>query len=419
MDEIRIFLQSVAAAAAVVHYGVGWYGPLVTAIRRRGCQKKAREIQRWLEDLGCLSERAVREVVSDWGRHQTACKEEQLADLADLLVNLTRGARFVTTNGTLRSSYVRSERLIEQLLSRVQPCRKRGEMLSPSMNWKLERYLGQGAFGEVWMARNTENFPTPWAVKFCTHDDARQWITREKDNLAEVLKRLGDHPNIVKLHYLAVEGQEWPFVALEYVGGGSLEDWILEDPSRRPALDKHDIIRGIACGLAEAHKQGISHRDLKPANVLLTEGPGVEPKIGDFGLASVAAGTTTQSSAQMSQLMQVGTSLYLPPEAQQILTAREPAQDDVFALGVLWYQLVVEKLDRPPYDFVDRLQEHRLDSHTVRTLSRCLASPARRFKDACELLAALDDAVPGEWTVPAGLYDVQDLVREYLGSQAK
>ena len=94
-------------------------------------------------------------------------------------------------------------------------------------------------------------------------------------------------------------------------------------------------------------------------------------------------------------------------------------QDDVFALGVVWYQLVVERLERPPYDFADRLAEHRLDTHTIRLIGRCLAHPGRRFKNACALAEELDEVAPPDWTVPAGMFDVQHIVREYLAVQPR
>jgi serine/threonine protein kinase len=419
VDELRSLLQSLAAAAGAVQAGIGIYGYMVGYLHKRGREKRTQEIKQWLEDLGCHSETAVRNLVEEWADNVPAITAAQREEVIGLLINLTRGARFLTTNGTVRSSYLRCEKLIDQLLANLQPVRKRGELVGQGINWELERFLGQGTFGEVWMARNREGYPKLWACKFFTREDAQEWIRKEKDNLTHILKRLGHHPHIVEFLYVAVDRMEWPFLALEYVGGGSLEDWILEDTSRRPKLDKYEIVRGIVLGLAEAHRQGIYHRDLKPANVLLTEGPDVQAKITDFGLAKVTVGGQTGVSSQVSQTIQVGTSMYLPPEAQQILVAREPAQDDVFALGVLWYQLVTERLERPPYDFAERLQEHQLDTHTIRIIARCLAHPNRRFRDACQLEEEMEFSVPPAWQVPSGLYDVQHIVREYLGSLAR
>jgi hypothetical protein len=112
--------------------------------------------------------------------------------------------------------------------------------------------------------------------------------------------------------------------------------------------------------------------------------------------------------------------MYLPPEAADPYEPRSAAQDDVFALGVVWYQALTGRIERPPYDFAERLHAAGADSRTVRLLARCLAHPARRFRDAGELSAALEeDAPPADWAVPEGCFDVGPLAREYLESLAR
>jgi serine/threonine protein kinase len=413
MSEITLLLQGLAAAISSVGQWITLYGWLAATIRKRGQAKKADEINKWLEQLGAYTEPAVRQIVEGWPNAHISPSQRE--ELTSLLVNLTRGARLITTNGLPRSSYVRCEKLIEQLLADVQTCCKTGETYGTG--WRLERYVGKGAFGEVWLARN-KDFPKPRAFKFFTRPDAKEGIRKEKDNLSHILTVLGDKPNIIEFVDVAVE-DERPYLVLEYVGGRSLEDWMLEDRTHRVPLDKYEIIRGIVQGLAEAHRQQICHRDLKPANVLLTDGPRPQPKIADFGLAKIGGQAPATQSAQVSQAVQVGTSMYLPPEAQEVLVARAPAQDDVFALGVLWYQLIVERLERPPYDFADCLHDYQLDSHTIQLIGRCLAQPARRFRDACALAEELDDAVAPAWTPPPGMFDVQPIVSEYVGSLAR
>jgi hypothetical protein len=98
--------------------------------------------------------------------------------LATLLTNLTRTCRFHTTQGTPVSSYLRNERLIEQLLANLQPRRKRGEVVGPGRSdWKLERFLGMGGFGEVWLGR-AQRYPEPRAFKFVTVTGAQEWLDR-------------------------------------------------------------------------------------------------------------------------------------------------------------------------------------------------------------------------------------------------
>jgi hypothetical protein len=327
VSDLVSLLEHLAAALNTAKAGFSTCHWLVGYIRKRGHENRAGEVKAWLEDLGLLSEAVVRQCVEDWAEDQAAVTPEQQEELIGLLVNLTRGARFLTTNGAPRSSFLRCEKLIDQLLAALQPARRRGDLAGPGFHWRLDLYLGRGTFGEVWLAHNTEGFPVPRAFKFFTHEDAQEWIRREKDTLAQILTRLGRHPHVIEFLGVAVEGQPWPFLELEYVGGGSLEDWILEDPGRRPKLNPHEVIRGVVLGLAEAHRQGIYHRDLKPANILLTEGPDVQPKIADFGLAKVIGNVAAPPASQLSQAAQVGTSMYLPPEAQEFCGERHPAQE--------------------------------------------------------------------------------------------
>ena len=324
----------------------------------------------------------------------------------------------LTSQGMPRSSYLRCEKLIDQLLRGLQTKRAVGQAIGKGHNWVLERFLGMGTFGEVWLARNNKapKLP-PRAYKFFTHEGAGVWLQQEADSLSSLMQKLGDQPGIVQLLDVGVADQEYPFLGFEYVGGGSLEDWILEDADARVPLRLNDVVSGIVRAVAAAHRQNVIHRDLKPANILLTAGPNVYPRITDFGLA-LADGPAGGSVAGASLgLAQVGTPMYWPPEAQRLDLLRKPAQDDVFALGVIWYQLLVGKLERPPYDFEEELRAGGQDSHTIRLLSRCLAHPDRRLSNAVELAAALDDAALPVWNpVPDGLYDVQFLMREYLSA---
>jgi hypothetical protein len=112
--------------------------------------------------------------------------------------------------------------------------------------------------------------------------------------------------------------------------------------------------------------------------------------------------------------------MYLPPEAMQTFEKRSAEKDDVFALGVIWYQLLVNRLERPPYDFAERLREHLADSQTIRVIERCFAQPNRRFADANELEEAFEAIPPvPDWSpVPPDCLDVQYLAREYLANNS-
>jgi hypothetical protein len=411
MEFLTLILQNLSAALSVAGAGFSASLWIASKIRQSSQDRKAADLQHLLHDLGLVSETSIRQVVEGTLPGIPRVRQQEVVAV---LTNLVRGARFVTSEGIPRSSYLRSERLLDQLLANLQPVCRGGEVVSG--NWTLERFLGMGSFGEVWLGRNQYFHPDSRAYKFFVREGARDWLRQEQTNLLDIKKRLGDQPNIIGFADVQVDGDR-PYLAFEYAAGGSLEDWIVEDDAIRPQINKHAIIQAITRGLAAAHAQTIYHRDLKPANILLTEAPDVQPKISDFGLARVDR-SGGLAATQVSQGIQVGTPMYLPPEAQQPFTSRQPAQDDVFALGVIWYQLLVERLERPPYDFAEELHRHDQDTHVIRLISRCLGQPNHRFQDACELSQELEETAIAPWPVPGGLLDVQYLVREYLTTRA-
>ena len=106
---------------------------------------------------------------------------------------------------------------------------------------------------------------------------------------ADALARL-KHPNVVRLLDAGVDGGR-PYLAMELIDGGSLEDRLRRGPAVNPA-EAADLVAKLADALHYAHTQGVVHRDVKPSNVLI--GPDGEPQLTDFGLA-LAAGRTTRT----------------------------------------------------------------------------------------------------------------------------
>jgi serine/threonine protein kinase len=415
MDILGSILMSVVGGVAG-QAGRKVYDAAMGALRGFFADKSEKNIVQALEAIGNLADKDIRRRVDELARLKKL-PPDQAEDLSLLLINLAHGARFHTANGKVRSSFVRCERLLDQLLKCVLPKRRKGAPVAENgmPDWKLTRFLGMGSFGEVWEAQNPD-YPHPRAVKFFTSPDARQWIKAEQKTLFHIGANLPKHTNLISFLNVALTGNPFPYLELEYANGGSLEEWILSHEDGFPTLNKREIVDGVVRGMAKAHEQGIAHRDLKPANILLAVSDrGVVPKITDFGLGRVEP--RADASAQASQGVTVGTTMYLPPEAMQPFVKRSPEQDDVFAVGVVWYQLLVERLERPPYDFADRLRESLVDSQTIRVIERCLAAPGRRYKDASELDEVLETMPPiPDWNVPPDCFDVQHLVREYLAA---
>lgn len=350
----------------------------------------------------------------------TKVPPERREELISILTNMARNIRNQTSRGLLPGdgSFLRDEKILDDLLRGIAPARHVNEAVAPGSPWVLKKHLGMGSFGEVWRAENPD-FPTPRAYKFFTSDRSGDWLRREQKSLVALLKRVGAHDQIVAFEDVQVEGSPYPYLAFEYMAGGSLEEWILQPAAdRRPALRVSEIVRQVARGLKDAHEQDIYHRDLKPANILITGGDDPQVKIGDFGLAKVAATTPRPEASFLGSLAgTVGTALYLPPEAMHRGADRKAAQDDVFALGVVWYQLLVGAIERPPYDFAARLAARGADAHTIRLVERCLAHPDRRYEHAGKVLEAIaGNEIPDIGPCPPGTPDVQHLAREYLAT---
>jgi hypothetical protein len=175
--------------------------------------------------------------------------------------------------------------------------------------YELLGVLGRGGMGVVYRARQLA-LNRVVALKVIRAGGAADaaLLARFKAE-AEAVARL-QHPNIVQIHdvgtWPAAEDGAAPYLALEYVAGGSLADRLAGAPL--PPGDAAALVETLARAVHAAHQAGILHRDLKPANVLLT--PDGTPKVADFGLAKPLDAASGQT--QTGEL--VGTPSYVAPE---------------------------------------------------------------------------------------------------------
>lgn len=259
----------------------------------------------------------------------------------------------------------------------------------PFENYLLLEEIGRGGMGIVFRARQ-KGLGRIVAIKVLKSLDPRESerlrFQREAESIASI-----QHPNIVQVFEIGLEpGRE--FLSMEFVNGGTLEDQI-----GRRVWTNHEIatlLQIVANAMHVAHQRGIVHRDLKPANVLLTT-DGV-PKIVDFGLAKRledSAQLRTHSGAL------VGTPCYMSPEQVSGKTNDVGASVDIYALGVILYQLLAKRLPFEGRTTVETLQliastEPKRPSHFEKNVSRdletiCLKclnkAPGARYLSAQEL----------------------------------
>jgi tetratricopeptide (TPR) repeat protein len=252
--------------------------------------------------------------------------------------------------------------------------------------------LGRGGMGIVYKARQ-QDLNRPVALKMILAGSDAEAVDRARfRSEAESQARL-QHANIVQIHQVG-EAAGRPYLALEYVDGGSLAEKLAGQP--QPPRSAAELIETLARAMHSAHERGLIHRDLKPANVLLTADG--TPKITDFGLAKrmQAEGGQTKTGDIL------GTPSYMAPEqAGGPKPAVGPAVD-VYALGAILYEMLT---GRPPFlgatpvetllhvRYEDPVPVRRLRPKVPRDLEtvclKCLErQPAQRYATA---LALADD----------------------------
>jgi eukaryotic-like serine/threonine-protein kinase len=203
------------------------------------------------------------------------------------------------------------------------------------------------------------------------------------------------HENVMRVYDYG-EDEAGPFMALEWLPGGTLEDRLSQGPL--PADETYRVARGMAAGLAHLHGRGLVHRDLKPANVLFDEEG--RPKLADFGLARGAAGSGTLTDAGTV----LGTAAYISPEQ----AGGEPAgaASDVYSFGVILFRMLTGGLPfnadealalldmhrNAPPPAVEALQPDAPPQLAALTAAALQKDPARRPADGAALLDVLDGA---------------------------
>jgi WD40 repeat protein len=252
--------------------------------------------------------------------------------------------------------------------------------------YEVLRELGRGGMGVVYQARHVQ-LNRLVALKMVLRADLAgpQALVRFLFE-AEVAARV-QHANVVQIFEVGTHGR-LPYFALEYVDGGTLADRLAGRPwpPRRAA----ELVQTLARATHVAHLQGIIHRDLKPANVLLTAGG--TPKIGDFGLATqygAEAGLTPTGDI-------LGTPGYMSPEQASGRRQAVGPATDVYALGVILYELLTGAVPFTGATYLDILRQvvgtapprpssrgRRLDRDLETVCLKCLEKePQRRYQSA-------------------------------------
>jgi serine/threonine protein kinase len=201
--------------------------------------------------------------------------------------------------------------------------------------YRIERELGRGGIGVVYLARDLRLHEMPVVIKFLLEDSTQNpWLSRKFLQEAEALTRI-HHPGVVRVIDRDRTPDGRPFFVMEFVKGVSLRSAL--QPTGLDLTFAAAIVRDLGQALTAAHLEGVLHRDLKPENIMLeTLSDGAQhAKLIDFGIAKVR---DSQHSAPTELGTLAGSLLYLAPE--QLLGEPASVASDIYAFATVAYELL-------------------------------------------------------------------------------
>ena len=216
------------------------------------------------------------------------------------------------------------------------------EVIGP---YRILQKIGEGGMGDVYLAEQTAPVRRRVALKTIKHGmDTKQVVARfesERQALAMM-----DHPYIAKVFDAGATDSGRPYFVMEYVQGIPITEHC--DRHRLSVRQRLELFRRVCEGVQHAHQKAIIHRDIKPSNILVViRDDEAVPKIIDFGVAKATAQRLTEHTVftELGQL--IGTPEYMSPEQAEMSQQDIDTRTDVYALGVVLYELLVGAL---PFD---------------------------------------------------------------------
>jgi serine/threonine protein kinase len=266
-----------------------------------------------------------------------AALEEALRDVTEL----TPGTPRADSGSAAGAAWLAAESLVP------------GEEISNGdSRYRLSKRIPGGGLGEVWLAEQLTPVKRLVAMKFIRDDELNAETLRRFENERRLLASF-DHPNIAR-YCDAGSYSDRPWFAMEFVEGDRIDEYC-----RRNALTVEERIRlvqQVARAVQYAHDRGVIHRDLKPDNILVST-VGV-PKLLDFGIAKIVA-QNFEGHRGITSLGEPKTPDYASPEQLQNIPSTNRV--DVYALGVLLYELLTDQL---PYHVRTRVKQAVLQLKT-------------------------------------------------------
>jgi serine/threonine protein kinase len=272
----------------------------------------------------------------------------------------------------------------------------------------IEKELGHGGVGAVYLARDHKLHDKPLVVKILLEKSLRdEWVMQKFQQEKEALARV-DHPGVVGILDTGELPDGKPYIVMQYVEGMALRDAIKTKPEGMDLERVASIIKQIGAALSAVHEKKIYHRDLKPENIMLQAlGRGEEQvKIVDFGIAKIKESVIAPST--ITGTATAGTIVYMSPE--QLRGVRVSAASDIYSLGVIAYEMVTGRRPFNPETTANLAEMQRegvrakpadlrprLPEQAERIILKALAfEPTARYQSAGEFGDALALALMNE-----------------------
>lgn len=210
---------------------------------------------------------------------------------------------------------------------------------------RIVRAIGEGGMGVVYEAEQVEPVRRRVALKLLKAGlDTKAFLARfetERQALAMM-----DHPHIARVLDAGSTAQGHPYYTMEYVSGLPITE--AADEARLTTRDRLTLMLAVCDAVQHAHERGIVHRDLKPSNILVQQREhGLVPTVIDFGIAKALHGRLSNQTFTTELYQAVGTAAYMSPEQWDAGPEGIDGRADVYALGVILFELVAGGL---PFD---------------------------------------------------------------------
>jgi len=294
--------------------------------------------------------------------------------------------------------------------------------------YRVVKLLGEGGMGAVYLAEQQHPRRTV-ALKVIKAGLAGAEVFRRFDQEADLLGRL-QHPAVAQIYEAGTAETAFgklPFFAMEFIQGQPLRRYVAS--SHLNTRQRLELMAKVCDGVHHAHQRGIIHRDLKPANILVDDSG--QPKILDFGIAR-AIKSDIQATLQTDVGQLIGTLAYMSPEQVAADPHNIDIRSDIYALGVILYELLAGKLPcgletKPLPEAVQAIRDeepatlsavNRLYRGDVETIvAKALEKDRdRRYASAADLAADLRRYLNDEPIIarpPSAMYQMQKFARRH------